>query len=69
MFIATPQNQAIALDAKTGDQIWRYRREIPEDLSQLHPTSRGVGLWQDKLSRKDLTARRLDRRGGGARRL
>jgi len=49
MFVATPQNQVIALDAKTGDQIWRYKREIPEDLSQLHPTSRGVGLWQDKL--------------------
>src|ERR1700738_3174989 len=49
MFVATPQNQAIALNAKTGAQIWRYKREIPEDLSQLHPTSRGVGLWQDKL--------------------
>jgi len=44
MFVATPQNQVIALDAKTGDQIWRYKREIPEDLSQLHPTSRGVGF-------------------------
>src|SRR6202049_3282398 len=52
MFVATPQNQVIALDAKTGDQIWRYKREIPEDLSQLHPTSRGVGLWQGKQSGK-----------------
>ncbi|MBV8132916.1 MAG: PQQ-binding-like beta-propeller repeat protein, partial [Alphaproteobacteria bacterium] len=49
MFVATPQNQIIALDAKTGDQIWRYKRQLPEDLFQLHPTSRGVGLWQDKL--------------------
>jgi alcohol dehydrogenase (cytochrome c) len=49
MFVATPQNQVIALDAKTGDEIWRYKRELPEDLFQLHPTSRGVGLWQDKL--------------------
>src|SRR6201993_2834397 len=49
MLVATPQNQVIAVDAKTGEQIWRYKREIPEDLSQLHPTSRGVGLWQDKL--------------------
>ena len=32
-----------------GDHIWRYKRELPEDLTQLHPTSRGVGLWQDKL--------------------
>ena len=49
MFVATPQNQVFALDAKTGDQIWRYKRQLPEDLFQLHPTSRGVGLWQDKL--------------------
>jgi alcohol dehydrogenase (cytochrome c) len=49
MFIATPQGQVIAANAKTGDLIWRYKRDLPEDLFQLHPTSRGVGLWQDKL--------------------
>jgi len=50
MFVATPQAQVIALDAKTGEEIWRYNKHpLPEDLFQLHPTSRGVGLWQDKL--------------------
>jgi alcohol dehydrogenase (cytochrome c) len=49
MFVATPYNQVIALDAKTGDLIWRYKHTVPEDLFQLHPTSRGVGMWQDKL--------------------
>lgn len=49
MFVATPQAQVIALDAKTGEEIWRYKHALPEDLFQLHPTSRGVGLWQDKL--------------------
>jgi alcohol dehydrogenase (cytochrome c) len=49
MFITTPQAQVIALDAKTGQQIWRYKRQLPEDLFQLHPTNRGVGLWHDKL--------------------
>jgi alcohol dehydrogenase (cytochrome c) len=49
MFVATPYNQVIALDAKTGDLIWRYKHPVPEDLFQLHPTSRGVGMWQDKL--------------------
>ena len=47
MFVATPQNQVIALDAVSGKQLWRYKREIPEDLFQLHPTSRGVGLYGD----------------------
>src|ERR1700746_511238 len=49
MLWATPRNQAIAPAPKTGDEIWRYKRELPEALTQLHPTSRGVGLWQDKL--------------------
>ena len=49
MFLATPMNQVITLDAKTGDIFWRYQREIPEELFQLHPTSRGVGLWEDKV--------------------
>jgi len=49
MFIATPRAQVIALDARTGEEIWRYKKQLPEDLFELHPTSRGVGLWQDKL--------------------
>ena len=33
MFVATPQNQVIALDAKTGDQIWRYKRHFRKTCS------------------------------------
>ena len=49
MFVATPMGQVIAINARTGDEYWRYKRQLPDDLFQLHPTSRGVGLWQDKL--------------------
>jgi glucose dehydrogenase len=49
MFVSTPQNQVLALDAKSGERLWRYKRELPEDLFQLHPTNRGVGLYEDKL--------------------
>src|SRR5215510_4164002 len=49
MFVATPFGQVIALNAKNGEEYWRYKRQLPDDLFQLHPTSRGVGLWQDKL--------------------
>ena len=49
MFVATPAGQVIALNAKTGDEYWRYKRQLPDDLFQLHPTNRGVGLWQDKV--------------------
>jgi len=49
MFVTTPQGQALAIDAKTGDILWRYKRELPEELFQLHPTNRGVGLYGDKV--------------------
>ncbi len=49
MFVATPYGQVLALNAKTGDLIWRYQHKLPEDLFQLHPTSRGVALWGDRL--------------------
>ena len=45
MFVTTPQNHVLALDAATGEQRWRYRRDLPEDLSQMHPTNRGVALY------------------------
>ncbi len=49
MFVPTPGNQVLAINAKTGDLLWRFKRPIPEDMLQLHPTSRGVGLWGDKV--------------------
>ena len=49
MFVTTPQNQVLALDAKSGELLWRYKQELPEDLFQLHPTNRGVGLYEDKV--------------------
>jgi alcohol dehydrogenase (cytochrome c) len=49
MFVSTPQNQVIALDAATGREIWRYVRALPEELFQLHPTNRGVALYGDRV--------------------
>jgi len=49
MFVTTPGMQVLALDAATGDLIWRYKEKLPSDLFQLHPTNRGVAMWGDKL--------------------
>ncbi len=49
MFVATPGNQVIALDARTGAQLWRYRRPISDEVIQLHRTSRGLGLYGNKV--------------------
>jgi alcohol dehydrogenase (cytochrome c) len=49
MFVATPNNQVLAIDARTGGLLWRYRRAQPEDAIVLHRTSRGVALLGDKV--------------------
>ena len=49
MFITTPQNNVLALNATTGDMRWRYVRVLPEELRQIHPTNRGVALYSDKV--------------------
>lgn len=49
MFVTTPYNQVLALNAKSGELIWKYKREFPEGLGALHVTSRGVALWGDKV--------------------
>ncbi len=49
MFVATPGNQVLAIDAKSGNLLWRYKRPIPDDMLLLHPTSRGVALYGDKV--------------------
>jgi alcohol dehydrogenase (cytochrome c) len=49
MFVATPGNQVIALEAATGQVLWRYKRPIPDDVVLLHPTTRGVALYGDKV--------------------
>jgi alcohol dehydrogenase (cytochrome c) len=49
MFVSTPNNQVIAIDAKSGNQLWRYRRPRPAGAQVPHDTSRGVALYGDKV--------------------
>src|SRR5215471_14561843 len=49
MFIATPSNQVIAIEAKTGKILWRFRRTVPEGSLVPHQTSRGVALYGDRV--------------------
>jgi len=49
MFVATPYSQVIAIDARTGGILWRYKRPIPHDAIISHPTSRGVALYGNKV--------------------
>lgn len=49
MYVTTPGAQVIALDARTGTELWRWKKELPAELMQLHPTNRGVALYGDKV--------------------
>jgi alcohol dehydrogenase (cytochrome c) len=49
MFVATPGSQVIAVDVRTGTILWRYKRTLPNGVIILHPTSRGVALYSDKV--------------------
>jgi alcohol dehydrogenase (cytochrome c) len=47
MFITTANSQVIALNAVTGEELWRYKRERPEGARVPHEVNRGVALWRD----------------------
>ena len=49
MFVSTPGNQVIAINARTGALLWRYRRPLPNPVVLNHPTSRGLAVYGDKV--------------------
>jgi len=67
LYVTGPQNVAWALDARTGRQIWRYRRELPPGLTACCGlVNRGFAMFDDKLYMVTLDAHllALDRRTG-----
>src|SRR5260370_40994467 len=47
LYLSTPFDQVIALDAGTGKERWKYDPQVDRTLSRSIATSRGVGLWSD----------------------
>ena len=66
MFVSTPGNQVMAIDARRGQLLWRYRNPPPPDMINLHPTNRGVALYGDKVffARAEAVLVALDARTG-----
>ena len=67
LYVTGPQNVAWAIDARTGRQIWRYRRELPPGLTACCGlVNRGFAMLDDKLYMVTLDAHllALDRRTG-----
>ncbi|NIO87770.1 MAG: PQQ-binding-like beta-propeller repeat protein, partial [Candidatus Aminicenantes bacterium] len=44
MYITTPFNDVIALNAETGTQIWRYQHKLRKDNFCCGPANRGPAV-------------------------
>jgi len=57
LYVTGPQNIAWAIDARSGRQIWRYRRELLPDLTACCGlVNRGFAMLGDKLYMATLDA-------------
>lgn len=49
LYLCTPHNWALAVDAVSGEQEWKYDPGIRPSTSRQHQTCRGVTYWSDPL--------------------
>ena len=50
MYITAPYNKLYALNARTGQLIWKYERQLPDDVVVCcDVVNRGVALYGDKV--------------------
>ena len=68
LYVTGSNNYAWALDARTGRAFWRYRRNLPDDLTYgaSAPVNRGFGMLGNQLFMVTLDAHLMsfDRRTG-----
>jgi alcohol dehydrogenase (cytochrome c) len=68
LYVTGPQNVAWAVDARSGRQIWRYRRELPDNLTACCGlVNKGFAALGDRLFMTTLDAHllALDMKTGG----
>ncbi|WP_414833621.1 glucose/quinate/shikimate family membrane-bound PQQ-dependent dehydrogenase [Afifella sp. YEN Y35] len=56
LYLCTPHNLAIALDASTGEEKWRFDPEVGTEASRQHQTCRGVSYYQSLEGSDSATA-------------
>lgn len=67
LYLSTSYNHVYALDAATGDPVWKYDHPLPDDLRACcGPVNRGVAIADDRVFMATLDARlvALDRKTG-----
>ncbi len=48
LFLSTPFNHVLAVDAASGQLKWRFDPKVPDNFLAGVYTSRGVAFWQDQ---------------------
>jgi alcohol dehydrogenase (cytochrome c) len=66
MYLTNPMNTIQALDAATGELMWEYRRQFPEDFRAGFSQLRSIAIYDDKIyvPTKDAWMVALDARTG-----
>lgn len=49
MFVTLPGGNVAALDATTGDTIWRYDRKYKDNRASASSRSKSLAIWQDMI--------------------
>jgi PQQ-dependent dehydrogenase (methanol/ethanol family) len=52
MFFPNPLDVVHAIDARTGDLLWQYRRQLPDDLQKFFPTpttNRNLAIYDNLI--------------------
>ena len=58
LFVSTPYNRVIALDAETGAERWAYEPKVDRTRRLVIVTSRGVSTWLDPTAAPGAACRR-----------
>ncbi|TNM61385.1 glucose/quinate/shikimate family membrane-bound PQQ-dependent dehydrogenase [Aliirhizobium smilacinae] len=53
LYLCTPHNLAIALDATTGKQVWKFDANSGMNPDRQHQTCRGVSYYKDQAAAAD----------------
>jgi glucose dehydrogenase len=66
MYVSLPYNHVVALDAATGDLLWRYNHKLTTEKLCCGPANRGLALGYGRLYMITVDARliALDRKSG-----
>lgn len=55
LYLCTPHNWLIALNADTGEELWKYDAKVPAESQRQHQTCRGVSyLPPSNIAEKDV---------------